>query len=146
MYVDQSNKTDTRKINQYNEVLSNINNLSENATFLFYNNCQTRSKFLCSPQSDLIFAVQNLATAFRISFRSENRSYSKYSGLPADQFQFVASFYDPSLPGDMDRQIVNTNDYNSSTFICVQIDGVDEPTSFSIFIQVIKIISDQVQV
>ena len=75
--------------------------------------------------------MKDTAEPIRIPFKVENETSLN------ETFEFMVSDYDPSVPGDMERQTVETNAFNSSTLICVLIDVVDEtPTEFDIYIQV----------
>ena len=82
----------------------------------------------------LPFLVSNMAEPFRMTFKSENRSYSNYSGTPEEQFVHIVP--NPSDLSDTEFLIVKTNDFNSSTIVCVQIDILDSATKFNILVHV----------
>ena len=73
---------------------------------------------------------------FKVKFKTENSSSSNGTGKPEDQFVFMVPDYDPSVLGDMERQIVRTNSWNSSTLICTQFHIFGISTDFAIFVSV----------
>ena len=62
-------------------------------------------------------------------------SFFHSQSVADDTFEPFFSDYDPSVPGDMERQIVQTNEFKSSTFICVNFHEVEEKTAFELYIQ-----------
>ena len=51
-------------------------------------------------------------------------------------FKPFVSDYDPSIDGEMERQIVVTNEFKSSTLICVDFAEVETKTEFYLYIHV----------
>ena len=74
-------------------------------------------------------SVDNLEEPFRMSFYHSEEELSK-------AFNHFVSDYDPSIDGEMERQIVVTNEFKSSTLICVDFAEVETKTEFYLYIRV----------